>query len=45
MSISQIARTISASPTLTLNEKAAILREKGEPITHPHAKRKSGYPS
>ncbi|HDZ26723.1 hypothetical protein LCGC14_0602670 [marine sediment metagenome] len=34
MSISQIARTISASPTLTLNEKAAILREKGEPVIH-----------
>ena len=34
MSISQIARTISASPTLMLNEKAAILREKGEPVIH-----------
>ena len=34
MSISQIARTISASPTLALNEKAAILREKGEPVIH-----------
>lgn len=34
MSISQIARTISASPTLKLNEKAAILREKGEPVIH-----------
>ncbi len=34
MSISQIARTISASPTLALNEKAAILRQKGDPIIH-----------
>ncbi len=34
MSISQIARTISASPTLALNEKAAILRGKGDPIIH-----------
>ncbi len=34
MSISQIARTISASPTLALNEKAAILREKGDPVIH-----------
>lgn len=34
MSISQIARTISASPTLVLNEKARILREKGEPVIH-----------
>ena len=29
MSISQIARSIKASPTLALNEKAAILRDKG----------------
>ena len=34
MSISQVARSISASPTLALNEKAAILREKGEPVIH-----------
>ena len=32
MSISQLARTISASSTLVLNEKARILREKGEPV-------------
>ncbi len=34
MSLSQIARSINASPTLKLNEKAAILREKGEPVIH-----------
>lgn len=34
MSISQIARTIKISATLKLNEKAAILRNKGEPIIH-----------
>ena len=34
MSISQIARTISVSATLKLNEKAAILREKGDPLIH-----------
>ncbi|MCK5088319.1 MAG: aminotransferase class I/II-fold pyridoxal phosphate-dependent enzyme, partial [Melioribacteraceae bacterium] len=34
MSISQIARSIHASPTLALNEKAAILREKGDPVIH-----------
>ena len=34
MSISQIARSISASPTLALNEKAAILRAKGDPVIH-----------
>jgi aspartate aminotransferase len=34
MSISQIARSISGSPTLALNEKAAILREKGDPVIH-----------
>jgi aspartate aminotransferase len=34
MSISQIARTIKESPTLKLNEKAAILRDKGEPVIH-----------
>lgn len=34
MSLSQIARSITPSPTLRLNEKAAILREKGEPVIH-----------
>jgi aspartate aminotransferase len=34
MSLSQIARSINASPTLALNEKAAILREKGDPVIH-----------
>jgi aspartate aminotransferase len=34
MSLSQIARSIHASPTLKLNEKAAILKEKGEPVIH-----------
>lgn len=34
MSLSLIARSISPSPTLKLNEKAAILREKGEPVIH-----------
>jgi len=34
MSISEIAKTIKASPTLALNEKAAILREKGDPVIH-----------
>jgi aspartate aminotransferase len=34
MSISQIARTIKSSATLKLNEKAAILREKGDPVIH-----------
>jgi len=34
MSISQIARTISESVTLKLNEKAALLREKGDPVIH-----------
>lgn len=34
MSISQIARSIKASPTLALNEKAAILRQKGDPVIH-----------
>ena len=34
MSLSQIARAIKASPTLALNEKAAILREKGDPVIH-----------
>jgi aspartate aminotransferase len=34
MSLSQIAKSISASPTLKLNEKAALLRQKGEPVIH-----------
>jgi aspartate aminotransferase len=34
MSISQIARTIGESATLKLNETAAILRSKGEPVIH-----------
>ncbi len=34
MSLSQIAKSISASPTLKLNEKASILREKGDPVIH-----------
>ncbi|MBU0558272.1 MAG: pyridoxal phosphate-dependent aminotransferase [Bacteroidetes bacterium] len=34
MRLSQIARSIKASPTLALNEKAAILREKREPVIH-----------
>ena len=34
MSLSEIAKSIKASPTLALNEKAAILREKGDPVIH-----------
>jgi aspartate aminotransferase len=34
MSVSQLARSIKASPTLKLNEMAAKLREKGEPVIH-----------
>jgi aspartate aminotransferase len=34
MSLSQIAKSIKPSPTLALNEKAAILREKGDPVIH-----------
>jgi aspartate aminotransferase len=34
MSISQLAKTISESATLKLNETAARLREKGEPVIH-----------
>jgi len=34
MSISQLARSIAASPTLKLNEEARILRERGEPVIH-----------
>jgi aspartate aminotransferase len=32
MSISQLARSIAESPTLSLNEEARILKEKGEPV-------------
>lgn len=32
MTISQLARSIAASPTLALNEEARILREKGEAV-------------
>jgi len=35
MSLSQLARSICESPTLKLNETAALLREKGEPVIHP----------
>ncbi len=34
MSVSQLARSIKASPTLKLNETAAKLRERGEPVIH-----------
>ncbi len=34
MSLSQLARSIKESPTLKLNETAAILRDKGEPVIH-----------
>jgi aspartate aminotransferase len=34
MSISQLARSIGQSPTLKLNETAAMLRDKGEPVIH-----------
>ena len=32
--ISQLARSICESPTLKLNETAALLRDKGEPVIH-----------
>jgi aspartate aminotransferase len=34
MSLSLIAKSISASPTLALNEKFAILKQKGDPVIH-----------
>lgn len=34
MSLSLIAKSIKASPTLKLNEKFAILKEKGDPVIH-----------
>jgi len=34
MSLSQVASSIPASPTIELNEEARLLREKGEPVIH-----------
>ncbi len=34
MSLSLIAKSVKASPTLKLNEKFAILKEKGDPVIH-----------
>ncbi len=34
MSMSQLARSIAESPTLSLNEQARVLREKGEAVIH-----------
>ena len=34
MSLSQMARSICESPTLKLNETAALLKDKGEPVIH-----------
>ena len=34
MSLSQVACSIQASPTVALNEEARLLREKGEPVIH-----------
>ena len=34
MSISKLARSIAQSPTLKLNERAALLKEKGEAVIH-----------
>jgi aspartate aminotransferase len=34
MSISQLARSIAESPTLSLNEQARLLKEKGEAVIH-----------
>lgn len=34
MSVSQLAREIKESSTLVLNEKARLLREKGDPVIH-----------
>jgi aspartate aminotransferase len=34
MSLSRVACSIPASPTVALNEQARILREKGEPVIH-----------
>ena len=34
MGLSQLAMEIAESPTLALNEKARLLREKGDPVIH-----------
>ncbi|MDW8227789.1 MAG: aminotransferase class I/II-fold pyridoxal phosphate-dependent enzyme [Anaerolineales bacterium] len=34
MSLSHVASSIPASPTIALNEEARLLREKGEPVIH-----------
>jgi aspartate aminotransferase len=34
MSLSQVASSIPASPTIALNEEARLMREKGEPVIH-----------
>ena len=34
MSLSHVACSIPASPTVALNEEARLLREKGEPVIH-----------
>ena len=34
MSLSQVASSIPASPTVAMNEEARLLREKGEPVIH-----------
>ena len=34
MSVSQLARDVGQSPTLVLNEKARLLKERGEPVIH-----------
>ena len=34
MSLSKVASSIPASPTIELNEEARLLREKGEPVIH-----------
>jgi len=34
MTLSQVASSIPASPTIALNEEARLLREKGEPVIH-----------
>ncbi|MCX6036579.1 MAG: pyridoxal phosphate-dependent aminotransferase, partial [Chloroflexi bacterium] len=34
MSLSQVASSIPASPSIALSEEARLLREKGEPVIH-----------
>jgi aspartate aminotransferase len=34
MSLSQLAKSIAESPTVSLNEEARLLRERGEPVIH-----------